>query len=74
MCRTNFHKTCRKLLFAGLLPWCGILPGNAQEEVGKYKGLRMNEVQVIGSHNSYKPGIHPAIFNMLSRVDSGRAA
>ena len=33
---------------------------------------KINQVQVIGSHNSYKQAIDPALFAMLSRTDSTR--
>ncbi len=32
--------------------------------------LRLNEIQVIGSHNSYKQSIDPALFAYLSKTDS----
>jgi len=35
-------------------------------------GLKINQVQVIGSHNSYKQAIDPALFTMLTRTDSIR--
>lgn len=33
---------------------------------------RINQIQVIGSHNSYKQAIDPALFAMLTRTDSTR--
>ncbi len=35
-------------------------------------GLKINQVQVIGTHNSYKQAIDPALFTMLTRTDSVR--
>ena len=32
--------------------------------------LRINQLQVIGSHNSYKRAIDPQLFKMLSKRDS----
>ena len=32
--------------------------------------LPMNRIQVIGSHNSYKKAIDPALFKVLQRKDS----
>ena len=32
--------------------------------------LKLNEIQVIGSHNSYKQSIDPALFAYLSKTDS----
>ncbi len=36
----------------------------------KLDNLRLNEIQVIGSHNSYKQSIDPALFAYLSKKDS----
>ncbi|PIB35953.1 hypothetical protein BFP72_11385 [Reichenbachiella sp. 5M10] len=33
--------------------------------------LRLNQVQVIGSHNSYKSGVEPALMQLLVAQDSG---
>ncbi len=46
----------------------------AQQEVNAFAGLRLNQIQLIGSHNSYKPGIEPALWNILHTMDSARAA
>jgi Phosphoinositide phospholipase C, Ca2+-dependent len=48
--------------------------GIAQGEVEIFKGATLHQVQLIGSHNSYKPGIEPALFSIISKMDSGRAA
>jgi len=34
--------------------------------------LKLNQIQCIGSHNSYKQAIDPALFAMLSKLDSTR--
>lgn len=34
--------------------------------------LKLNQIQCIGSHNSYKQAIDPALFSMLTRTDSVR--
>lgn len=39
-------------------------PGNELDNV------KLNEIQVIGSHNSYKRSIDPALFSYLSKADS----
>ena len=36
--------------------------------------LRLNEIQVIGSHNSYKQSIDPALFAYLGKRDSAAAS
>jgi hypothetical protein len=45
----------------------------AQPEVNAYAGLKLNEIQLIGSHNSYKPGIEPQLWNIIYAKDSARA-
>ena len=37
-----------------------------------YSQLRLNHIQVIGSHNSYKEAIEPSLFQALSEQDSTR--
>ncbi len=37
-------------------------------------GLPINKIQVIGSHNSYKQAIDPALFRVLSKADSSGAS
>lgn len=34
--------------------------------------LKINQIQCIGSHNSYKQAIDPALFAMLTKLDSAR--
>nr|WP_315196145.1 phosphatidylinositol-specific phospholipase C1-like protein [uncultured Flavobacterium sp.] len=36
-------------------------------------GVRLNDIQVIGSHNSYKMAIEEPLFNYLYKLDSSRA-
>ena len=38
----------------------------------KLNDLKINQIQCIGSHNSYKQAIDPALFTMLKRLDSTR--
>lgn len=61
-----------KAFLVCLLSFPVCLPGWGQREVDAWKGLRLNEMQVIGSHNSYKPGIEPALWNLLYVKDSAR--
>ena len=55
-------------LFAVLLLTLGV----AAFIVPDLNGLKINQVQVIGSHNSYKQAIDPALFTLLTRTDSTR--
>jgi hypothetical protein len=38
----------------------------------KVDGLKLNQIQCIGSHNSYKQAIDPALMTLLKRTDSAR--
>lgn len=40
----------------------------------KFDRLRLNEIQVIGSHNSYKQSINPALFSYLSKTNQKDSA
>lgn len=51
-------------LFLCILPWMCI---SQIKEMGK---LRLNEIQVIGSHNSYKIAIEKPLWNYLFQQDS----
>ncbi len=35
--------------------------------------VKMNHIQFVGTHNSYKPGMHPAILAEMAKRDSSRA-
>lgn len=37
-----------------------------------FDSLKLNQIQCIGSHNSYKQAIDPALFSLLKRTDSLR--
>lgn len=43
------------------------------QEADAFAGLRMNQLQWIGSHNSYKPGIEPALWKLMYAKDSAGA-
>ncbi len=59
-------------LFALQIAFC--LPVKGQTEAGRFTGIPLNQLQLIGSHNSYKTGIEPALLAIISKMDSGRAA
>ncbi|WP_298738673.1 phosphatidylinositol-specific phospholipase C1-like protein [uncultured Chitinophaga sp.] len=46
-----------------------LLPGNELSD-----DLPVNKIQVIGSHNSYKKAIDPALFKLFARRDSASAS
>lgn len=49
----------------------GMLYG--QQEADQFTGLHLNQVQLIGSHNSYKPGIEPSLWKIIYADDSAAA-
>ncbi|CAN5706260.1 phosphatidylinositol-specific phospholipase C1-like protein [soil metagenome] len=49
----------------------GLLYG--QQETDVFPGLHLNQVQLIGSHNSYKPGIEPGLWKIIYADDSAAA-
>jgi hypothetical protein len=53
------------------ITFTGVASG--QQEADAFHGLHINQLQLIGSHNSYKPGIEPALWNILYAKDSGSA-
>jgi calcium-dependent phosphoinositide phospholipase C len=61
-----FLKHLKMKLFAGLLLVIGMMAGIDEH----FDDLHINQVQMIGSHNSYKQAIDPILFKLLSRVDS----
>lgn len=71
---TLFHIRLRQLCLLSIaIAYMG-LQGLAQPGVEKFTGVSLNKIQMIGSHNSYKPGIEPALFSIISKMDSARAA
>ncbi len=44
-----------------------------QQEADAFAGLHLNQLQLIGSHNSYKPGIEPALWKIIYAQDSAAA-
>ncbi|MBE1160661.1 phosphatidylinositol-specific phospholipase C1-like protein [Dyella acidiphila] len=55
---------CAWLVFAGLLVLCSA-PANAQQAAA----LRLNQLQYIGSHNSYHAGLAPGEATVWKRTD-----
>ena len=47
-----------------------IILGACNQSNPEFDDLKLNEIQVIGSHNSYKQSIDPSLFSYLSRLDS----
>ncbi len=55
-----------KLLLLFFLMTLWLFPDTDRE----FDNLKLNEIQVIGSHNSYKQAIDPSLFSYLSKADS----
>ncbi len=60
-------------IFCGLIGFGTINIASAQSEVNQFSGLRLNQLQIIGSHNSYKPGIEKPLWEMIYKRDSSAA-
>ncbi|MEO8414312.1 MAG: phosphatidylinositol-specific phospholipase C1-like protein [Ginsengibacter sp.] len=46
---------------------------SAQNETNRFSQLRLNQLQIIGSHNSYKPGIEKTLWQIIYTRDSSAA-
>jgi hypothetical protein len=58
------------ILLSGVVSAQGTGAGNESLAVGKEVGkVPLNQIQVIGSHNSYKQAIDPALFQMLKQTN-----
>ncbi len=57
------------ILVAVLCIICGV--SRAQKKM-PISNVPLNQFQWIGSHNSYKPGIEPSLYQLLYRMDSNR--
>ncbi|WP_137404056.1 phosphatidylinositol-specific phospholipase C1-like protein [Echinicola rosea] len=55
-------------IITALIPAC-----NPSKEHKTEKALRLNDIQVIGSHNSYKIAIEPEVMTMIAEMDSNAA-
>ncbi|AKD55081.1 phosphatidylinositol-specific phospholipase C1-like protein [Spirosoma radiotolerans] len=53
------------LALVGFWLFTALIPAN-------FDSLKLNQIQCIGSHNSYKQAIDPALFSLLKRTDSLR--
>lgn len=60
------NKAWKKQLLLGLLA-IGTMVGKAQDAT-----LKINQIQVIGSHNSYRKSIEPGLLANLQAMDSSR--
>lgn len=58
----------KRFIYLGFL-----LAFSAVALIAKKEELRINQVQLIGSHNSYKQAIDPLLFKMIKAVDSAAA-
>jgi hypothetical protein len=62
MQKTNYH-------IALLLWYLCLISIHGQEDV-QFKNLKLNEIQIIGSHNSYKIAIQKELWNLIFQKDS----
>jgi hypothetical protein len=62
MQKTNYH-------IALLLWYLCLISIHGQEDI-RFKNLKLNEIQIIGSHNSYKIAIQKELWNLIFQEDS----
>ncbi|QDH80821.1 hypothetical protein FKX85_17940 [Echinicola soli] len=60
-----------KLLIVGAIT--ALMPACNPSKEHKNEAIQLNDIQVIGSHNSYKIGIEPEIMAIIAEKDSGTA-
>jgi len=66
-------KLYRYFILCALIGFSIINIASAQSEVNQFFGLQLNQLQIIGSHNSYKPGIEKPLWQMIYKRDSSGA-
>ena len=66
-------KLYRYFILCALIDFSIINIASAQSEVNQFSGLQLNQIQIIGSHNSYKPGIEKPLWQMIYKQDSSGA-
>lgn len=64
---------------AAARPCEGFRPGDTDPGVAATpeltdRCLRLNQIQTVGTHNSYHAGVEPAVFELLKAFDAGLAA
>jgi hypothetical protein len=60
-------------ILCGFIVFCTINIVSGQTGVSKFYRLKLNQLQIIGSHNSYKPGIEKPLWEMIYKRDSSGA-
>src|SRR5664279_4756229 len=66
-------KSYKYFILCGLIVFSIINIASAQSEVNQFSGLHLNQLQIVGSHNSYKPGIEKPLWEMIYKRDSSGA-
>ncbi len=66
-------KLYRYFILCEFIGFSSINIATAQKEVNKFSELNLNQLQIIGSHNSYKPGIEKPLWEMIYKRDSSGA-
>ena len=62
------------ILMSSMLMTCLVTSCSSDFKVNEVKELSLNDIQMIGSHNSYKQPLNPKIFVLIAKYDSGAAA
>lgn len=65
---TDFRDRNLSLIAAFTVFVCAYVSSAYSQLPAGFENLRLNEIQVIGSHNSFKAAIDPVLFEAMSRV------
>jgi hypothetical protein len=52
---------------------CLLISGGPTVDADEFEGLKLNQIQVIGSHNSYKLALDPSLLKLISRFNQNHA-
>ncbi|HEY5406143.1 MAG TPA: phosphatidylinositol-specific phospholipase C1-like protein [Ginsengibacter sp.] len=67
----------RKILFTHFILFASFIINSlftyGQSKTDEFSKLQLNQLQIIGSHNSYKPGIEKPLWDMIYKRDSSGA-
>ena len=69
----NFTEAIMKKFILGILIWISVLVSVKCQSDECFGNLCLNEVQIIGSHNSYKIAIDKELWNIIFQKDSNLA-
>lgn len=66
----SFYKINNLFINSLVLFWAAFGLGSCRQNIDEYAGLRLNQIQVIGTHNSYKMAIDSIILDTIRSINS----